>query len=381
MAKALVIVFSNFRNDARVRRQVNWLKKRFQTTVVCFDADDVEGVTFVRVAQTSLTLWRKALLGAALLLRRFQAAYSLFHDYGHVVDALKKENFDLIIANDVDALPLAFDIKTSGRVIFDAHEYAPRHFENKMTWRLFFQPFNIYLCRRYIPRVDAMLTVGKGLADEYAKNFPVSPVIITNAAVYHDIPPGQNDSGVIRLIHHGIANQSRRLELMIEMMGYLDDRFSLDMMLMTSDYASSKTKSYIEQLKEQVSGDSRIRILPSVQSSEVVRTINSYDIGVFLIPPVNFNYANTLPNKLFDFIQARLGVAIGPTPEMAKIVRTYELGVVSESFEAKALADKLKPLTREQVNNFKANSARAARELNAETNEKIFNQLLDSLLK
>ena len=78
--------------------------------------------------------------------------------------------------------------------------------------------------------------------------------------------------------------------------------------------------------RKNAEADPRIRILPPVKSDDVVYTINQYDIGVFLIPPVNFNYANTLPNKLFDFIQARLGIAIGPTPEMASIVDRYGNG-------------------------------------------------------
>ena len=109
-------------------------------------------------------------------------------------------------------------------------------------------------------------------------------------------------------------------------------------------------------------------------------TINHYDIGVFLIPPINFNYANTLPNKLFDFIQARLGIAIGPTPEMASIVKSYGNGVVSDDFSPQSLGRKLNALTREDIIRFKKQSSLAAKELNAEKNEVIFNNLIDQLL-
>jgi hypothetical protein len=117
-----------------------------------------------------------------------------------------------------------------------------------------------------------------------------------------------------------------------------------------------------------------------VKSSEVVERINQYDLGVFLIPPVNFNYANTLPNKLFDFIQARLGVAIGPTPEMAAIVSRFGNGVVAEDFMPRHLAEKLNQLTADDVARFKQRSVEAAGQLNAEKNEVRFNALLDNLL-
>ncbi len=380
MKDILVLVFSNLKHDARVTRQINFLRKEHRVTVVCFDAEDTPGVTFIRVTQTKLTVFRKALMAISLLTRQYNAAYQLFHSYGHLMEQLRSKRFDLIVANDIDTLPLAFKFKGNTKIIFDAHEYAPRHFENNKIWKTFFQPFYIHLCKKYIPGVDGMLTVGKGLANEYEKHFGVKPVIITNATRYHDIAPAPIKPDTIRLIHHGIANPSRRLELMVEMMDHLDERFTLDLMLMTSDFASAQTKAFIENLKTSASKNPKIKILPPVKSHAVVTTIQPYDIGVFLLPPVNFNYENTLPNKLFDFIQARLGIAIGPTPEMASIVNHYSIGVVSEEFTAKSLAAKLNALTTEQVASFKSNAGIAAKELNAERNEEIFNRLVKEAL-
>jgi hypothetical protein len=379
MKTVLIIVFSNLKHDARVSRQLKWLNADYKLTVVCFDAEDTKGVEIIRIKQSKLTLFRKAMLGGALVMKQFNLAYQLFHNYQFLKQELSGRKFDLVIANDIDALPLAFELKGEGKIIFDAHEYAPRHFENDKIWKTFFQPFYIHLCKTFIPKVDGMLTVGKGLADEYKSNFGVNPLIITNATQYYNLRPTPVAKDKIRLIHHGIANQSRRLELMIEMMDHLDERFTLDMILMTSDYASAKTKTYIAQLKDNASRNPRIRILGAVKSHEVVETINHYDIGVFLIPPVNFNYANTLPNKLFDFIQARLAIAIGPTPEMAAIVNDYRLGVVSEDFDPKKLAAKLNILTTANVQSFKENAMAAAEALNAEKNKILLEQYITSL--
>jgi hypothetical protein len=380
MKKVLVLVFSNLKHDARVNRQINWLQKNHLVTVVCFDSQDISNVQIVRIKQTKLSLFRKSLLAAALLLKQYKIAYRLFHSYNYLIPELRKQRFDLIVANDIDTLPLAFKISENSKIIFDAHEYAPRHFENNKTWKFFFQSFYISLCQEFIPRVHGMFTVSQGLASEYEKNFDVKPTVLTNATRLYSLSPSDVVDGKIRLIHHGIANKSRQLELMIEMMRFLDERFSLDMILMTSDYASGGTKQYIQTLKASVSSDPRIRILPGVESHQVVPTIHTYDIGVFLIPPVNFNYANTLPNKLFDFIQARLGVAIGPTPEMAAIVNKYKNGVVSEDFNSQALARKLNALRHEDVVTLKQNSANAAIELNAERNEEILNTVVQKTL-
>jgi hypothetical protein len=375
-------VLSNLKHDARVRRQILAIKDKYKVTVVCFGGDVTDDYELITIAPTKLTLLRKTIASVLLLSRSYLNAHRVLHDYYYLVEKFANRKFDVVIANDVETLPLAFRFAGNPKVVFDAHEYAPRHFEDKKMWRLFFQKFNMWLCQTYIPLTAGMMTVGKGLAAEYQKHFNVSPTIITNANNYFSIDPTPIQNNTIRLIHHGIATPSRKLELMIDMMALLDSRFTLDLMLLTPGFASSKTRQYINELSEKIKsgGHARIRIIPPVASSEVVTTICNYDMGIFLLPPVNFNYENTLPNKLFDFIQARLGISIGPTPEMAEIVRTYKIGVIADDFTAKSLAAKLNALTTEDVNNFKKNSAIAATELNAEENAKKINVLLNRVL-
>jgi hypothetical protein len=380
MKKILIVVFSDLTHDARVTRQINFLKKNYKVTVICFDGEESPEIEIIKIKKTKLTIVRKALSGLLLISRFFTKGYWILYDYAYLKKKLDNRQFNLVIANDVEALPLAFALRDKAKVLFDAHEYAPRHFENNLMWRVFFKGLNNYLCRKYIPLAQAMTTVGSGLATEYEKNFFVKPVVITNASPYFDIHPSVSENNKIKLIHHGIANHSRKLELMIEVMRYLDDRFTLDMMLMVPGSASAKTKNYINELKQLASSDSRIKIVPPVKSSQIVSTINKYDVGIFLIPPINFNYKNTLPNKLFDFIQARLAIAIGPTPEMAAIVKRYDCGVVSEDFTPKSIADKLLELTADKINYFKNQSTQAAKEVNAEKNELILNQLIKDIL-
>ena len=111
-----------------------------------------------------------------------------------------------------------------------------------------------------------------------------------------------------------------------------------------------------------------MRVLPPVPSQELVAFANAYDVGVFLLPARYPNQVHVLPNKLFDYIQARLAVAIGPSPEMAEIVREWECGVVSASFTPEAFAEALDGLSVDRVERMKSNADRAARVLNANAN-------------
>jgi hypothetical protein len=104
---------------------------------------------------------------------------------------------------------------------------------------------------------------------------------------------------------------------------------------------------------------------------ELVRATNNYDIGIYLLPPVNINQQFSLPNKLFEFIQARLAVAIGPSPGMARIVQDYGCGIVVDDFAPETLAAGLNGLTPTDIARFKRASDAAAKELCAEKNEPV----------
>jgi hypothetical protein len=375
MKQVLVISYSNLKSDARVKRQIAFLKKMgFQVTAACYDSEDAE-VKLIKIEPPNLSLVNKAKSGALLLLRRYTQAYQIL--YGQRLSL--NQPFDLIIANDIEALPLAFQYKGHAKIVFDAHEYAPRHFENKLSWRIFFQGFNKFFCATFIPQVDGMMTIGEGIANEYEKHYGVRPVIITNAPSFYDIQPNPTNPKKIRLVHQGIANPSRKLELMFDMMEHLDERFTLDLMLMTPVHRSNVI--YLEKLKKLANQNPRIQFVAPVSTDKIIPTLNPYDMGIVLIPPINFNYQNTLPNKFFECIQARVALAIGPIPEMKKITEKFELGVVSRDFTAKSLAQKINLLTAESINHFKNNTTRAAHELNADKNEIIFTNLINGILE
>jgi hypothetical protein len=378
--RILILVLSDLRQDARVRRQIDALKDSYDLTVVCFGAEPSTAYQLVILPPVNLTFFKKFLSSIFLITGIFAIGYRILHPYYQfLLHALQGQKFDLTIANDVETLPVAFRLENSRKIMFDAHEYAPRHFEDKLMWRIFFKRFNTWLCRKYIPMTAAMTTVGRMLALEYEKHFGVKPQVITNAGHFTPIGASVVLENRIRLVHHGIATPSRNLHLMIELIDHLDERFTMVMYLLKPSFASQKTANYIQQLQTKATGHPRLKILPPLAGTELVKTINQYDIGVFLLPPVNFNYRNTLPNKLFDFIQARLGVAIGPTPEMAEIVKAYDNGVVSEDFTPVALANELNKLTKKDVERFKANSEKAAGELNAEDNKLRLLQIVNQI--
>lgn len=357
MKRILIISFSELKSDPRVYRQIQLLRKHFHVTAAGFGNCPAEDIDWIQIQPSLRTRWDQLKNIVLLGLRHFEKSYWNRPLHRIALGLLGDRKFDLILANDIDALPLAVRLAVGTPVLLDAHEYAPREYEDSALWRLVVQPYKMYLCRQYLGRAQGMLTVCAGLAEEYRRMYGVSPMVVLNAPPYQKLEPTPVDAAVVRMIHHGAAIPSRHLEVMIEMMQFLDPRFRLDFMLVPSD------PDYLKQLRSRAAIDSRIRFVEPVPMLDIPRFINTYDIGVFLLPPVNFNYAHALPNKFFEFVQARLAVAIGPSPEMARLVEQYAFGVVADDFTPRCMAERLNRLTAQEIAGLKMASDIAARDL------------------
>lgn len=340
-------------------RQVQLLESVCNLTVAGFGAKPEANIRFVelRRQQQRANLFRKLLWALKLLLGRAESYYWNQYEVVMAADLLRDTAPDLVIANDLPALPLALRLAKGKPVIYDAHEYSPRENEERWVWRLLFGRYNDALCRRYLPKVSSMLTVCQGIADEYAQNYGVRPLVVHNAPQKQSLSPSPLSGQSIRMIHHGVASRSRQLELMIEMMGHLDQRFTMDLMLVEGEAA------YMQFLRQKAQHDPRIRFVEPVPMPQICERTNGYDLGLFFLPPNSFNYRYALPNKFFEFVQARLAIAIGPSPEMAALVHKYECGMVAESFEPLALAHMLQNLDPASLASLKAASHHAADEL------------------
>jgi hypothetical protein len=356
----LVVSFSDLGRDPRVDRQIAALSGRYRVTAAGLAPPRLPVDRFIDISAPPRRKLGMALGLARLVARRYEAVY-----WGHpanvaVFERLSGVDADVVLANDLEALGIA--LRLGQPVVFDAHEYAPDQFNDRIGWRLLRAPYARWQCERYVPRVAAMTTVSQGLADRYEHLTGVRATIVTNAPAYHELEPTPVGRP-IRVLHHGGAMPGRGLPQMIEVAELLDDRFTVDFVLLQD------ASGYREKLIRRARGNPRVRFPPAQPMHTLVRMANDYDIGLFLLPPVSVQRRYALPNKFFEFIQARLAVAIGPSPEMARLVRQYGCGIVADDFEPATLAAELNRLDAASIAAYKQASNVAARALCAERNE------------
>src|SRR5690625_586906 len=351
-----VLAFSLLTEDARVLKQVRLLAQDYQVTTVGYGPAPPGASEHYRIPD-ELVAWHKD--RRALILRRYQQVQTTNPVIAHLRQVLPRGRADVVVANDADTVPLAFWLRPRGGVHVDLHEYAPRQDEESWRWRTFVAPYYRWLCRTYVARAGSVTTVGQGLAREYRREFGIHAAVVENATPYREAEPGPVGRP-IRLVHSGNARRNRNLELMIEAVEAADADVSLDLYLMPNDPA------YLAQLRTRARDSLRVRVHDPVPYAELVQTIAASDVGVFVLPPVNFNYLWTLPNKFFDFIQARLGIIVGPSPQMADLVRQHDLGAVTEDFTAASLREILERLSPESVRRWKQAAHRLAPQVSAE---------------
>lgn len=358
----LCISLSPLRSDARVLRQIRMLAEIGDVTTVGF-GDAPDGVVAHHAVPAGLSTLPETPLGVIRLALHLFRASEIAAPASHwAYSRLAGQHFDLVVANEARSLGLAHRLADGAPVWADMHEWAPEERTHILSWRLLVAPFMVYLCSRYLPRAALVTTVGDAIAQLYGDRFNVSAHVMRNAGPRRTLVPSPVEENRIRLVHSGAAIHGRRLELMIEAMRLLDNRFSLDLYLMPGGDGGA----YLRRLRSLADDDARITFHDPVTPDDLPRTLNAYDVGVFWIPPTHTNARLTLPNKLFDYIQARLLVAVGPSPEMTPLVHKFELGVVSEGFSAEECARSLQSLDSETVRAAKLSADAAADHLSFE---------------
>ncbi|MGD8149784.1 glycosyltransferase family 1 protein [Ornithinimicrobium sp. Y1694] len=349
--------FSTLRSDARVLRQIRLFTDLGYAVTTLGYGPAPEGVVEHLQLPDEVVSWHKD--RRRLMTRRFAAAYRTSPVVVAATRLLagREGSFDVVLADDIDTVPLALDLAPRGGVHADLHEYHSRQREELLRWRLFVAPYYRWLVRTYGTRADSVTTVGKALAAEYEREFGLRCGVVYNAPGRVDLPVGEVGDP-IRIVHAGHATPGR-LGVVLEAMDLVTSAATLDLYLVQGG-------GYAAELAERYADHPRITTHDAVPPAELVQTLNGYDVGIHILAPVSFNHRYAMPNKLFDYVQARLGVLIGPSPEMAAVVREHDLGWVSEDFTPEAVARAIDALTVEEVARAKAASGVAAAVLCAE---------------
>ncbi|PZX57776.1 glycosyl transferase family 4 [Algoriphagus ratkowskyi] len=371
--KILIFTINPLHNAPRVIREIDALKNNFEIIATGITPPHDKNIEYIDAEKFVLSSFEYTLGKIFRVLSLGRVFKGRYPSIQSKIDRLIREtNPDIVIVHPGAYLSYFSKANRQYKLVFNAHEFHPKEFESDQRWKSTWGKIHDHIYRTHLPKIDLLINVCEGIGQECKTAYGRDSIIIPNAGPYYpNLKPKLRSDGKIRMIHHGVAIKERSLENMIELAGRLEVNYELDMMLVYQDQA------YFDKLTALASNYTNVRIIPPVAFDDIVSSISEYDIGLFLLPPANFNYLHALPNKFFEFIQARLAIAVGPSPEMANVVKEYELGIVSSDFSVESMHSLLSKLSHDEINTFKRNSNQAAMELNAEQ----YNSLLLSSIQ
>ena len=375
MNRILCISFSPISTDARVLRQLAVLAEFGEVTTVGYGPLPTGATAHLEVDRGAVSLPQTVSGVLRLALRRHRAV-ELTAPAERVAAALlhNQAPFDLVVANDARALPLAIAVARDAPVWVDLHEWAREENTASLAWRMLVAPYMDALCRRYLGQVAAVTTVNQSIAELYRQRYGVLPGVVRNAIPEQQLTPSPVVGDRVRLVHSGIAVPERNIEALIDATAALDERFTLDLYLMGDE------AGYLGQLTRRAARVPRVRIHSPVAPSALPATLNVYDLGVYLLPIASLNHQLMLPNKFFDFVQARLGVLISPATETSALIERYDLGPRLSDHSVSGLVTTLCGLTADDVRRYKNNSHAAAAALSSAADQTTMRKTLTALL-
>lgn len=374
--RILCISFSDINRDSRVLRQLDVLADLGQVTTVGY-GDKPRAATEHIEIDSDLPSLPQTPFGVAMLgLRRFDRVEFMAPAVRAAREALGTRRFDVVVANEARAMALGYDVAHGAPVVADMHEWAPEERAHVRSWRLLVKPFMTHQCRKYLPRMAAVTTVNDSIGELYREHFGVRPHTVRNAGAFRELRPSELEQDRIRLVHSGGAVPGRNLEALIEAVHGLDATFTLDLYLVPARDGGH----YLDRLRTLIGGDPRITLHPPVTPDELVPTLNQYDVGVFSLPPLTPNHRLMLPNKIFDFVQARLAVVFNSAPETDRLITEHDLGVIAPDASAWAMRDTLAALDAQRVRAYKHNADTAAKVLNSAEDSAVMRTAVADLL-
>ncbi len=232
---------------------------------------------------------------------------------------------DVFYANDTDTLPANYWAARLRHkpLFFDAHEMFPEVPE--LVGRPRVKAFWTRIEDRYIPRVDAAVTVCQSIADIYKQRYGIHMDVVCNVPMPRaEVPTVTHPiekNGRYMLLYQGAVNLGRGIEPMLDAMPYLPDCL----------FVVAGVGDKYEELRSMAAQrglDGQVLFLGRLPLEELRQVTLQADLGISFLENLGLNYYYSLPNRLADFAQAGVPVVATDFPEIRRVVEGYGIGTL-----------------------------------------------------
>jgi glycosyltransferase involved in cell wall biosynthesis len=368
MLDVLIVVSSDPQYDSRSSKYLSCLLDAgFNAKVIGISSDntfnDIDNVIRVPITQRT---------GKRFFLQFYQ----------RIIPEVRKFPTKIVIAGDLFSLPPAIINKRRYstrsqpvRLVYDSKElYAELPSLKLKRGSFLFWNLVEKASLRYVDRV---LTVNKSIAGILKDKWHLPTAVIMNvpdATRFKDA--GKRSLDKITLAFSGGMQGGRGLHDLIKLMTLLPDNYELKLI------GDGGLRLDLERFAASLNLSRRVHFIGRVKNTEVIEELSKATLGVYLMENSGLCHYLALPNKLFQFISARLPVIVPTFPEMQDIVSKYEIGEAVDPTDISTTASKILELTSdaEEYQRLVDNCDRAAEILNWEVEKEKFLELIKRLV-
>lgn len=252
--------------------------------------------------------------------------------YKRVFKHVKQNNnhIDNVHAHDMSTLHIGVKIsrRFKAKLVYDSHELFVERDKPYVTpnW---YKNFQKRFEKKRIRKANGVITVSQSIADELAQRYGIkTPTIILNAPIQRDKSQtisikeklGFTDEKVV--MYSGGFTRGRGLEYLVASLKLLPSNYRLVFLGFGKDDFVSK----LNRIASQEDVADRFFMYGPVPSQEVPAYLASADICVSPIQNVSLNNYYSFPNKVFEYIQAEVPMAVSNFPELKRLTDTEKIG-------------------------------------------------------
>ncbi len=271
---------------------------------------------------------------------------------------------DLLFANDLDTLLPNFIVSKIKRVplIYDSHELfceVPELQHSKIKKQIW-----LFLESRILPKLKYCITVNQSIANSFEEKYKVRFHVVRNISdtISGFVPKSKQEldlpvnKNIILLQGAGI-NIHRGAEELIDAMQFVEN--TLLLIIGSGDvWDILKKKAKTQKL------DNKIKLIYRIPKLELMHYTFNANLGISIDKPTNLNYYYSLPNKIFDYLQAQLPILASRLPEIEYLITKYNVGEFIENHEPMLIANRINELFASgKLDTYKKNTVKACEEL------------------
>ncbi|MBI5538688.1 MAG: glycosyltransferase [Bacteroidia bacterium] len=283
---------------------------------------------------------------------------------------------NIFLANDLDSLYanyLASKIRKK-ILVYDSHEYFTEVPE--LIGRNFARNFLLRIEKRIVPKLKYCYTVCQSLSDEYFNRYKVRFSVVRNVPTKYTNSIKLNKKifpeGKKIIIYQGALNIGRGIETVIKAVKFIENVYFVII-------GDGDIREHLKELVLSEDVSEKVFFTGKIPLEELREYTMSANLGISLEENMGLNYYYSLPNKIFDYIQAGIPVLASDFPEMKRIVENYNVGKCTLEKDPKMLALIINTMLFDDkaIAVWKENLKKAATELNWENEEKFLKGIFE----